>query len=182
MRWCDPVLKSYMIFFFPWRFFSRSRFSQCWPFFFFFFFPRCQWINHCLPSPGPAWKRLSTSGRSVGLDSNVPVLVRGGQDGFYYRGTVKEEIEVSDGFCAIVMGMCNRVSSPPAVLTHHLSLVLQFWFQLVHEIETRSPGQLMLVVMSIHKASNLPDSMQSSLPAAWHAGWASCMQHSLRHQ
>ncbi|KAF1483042.1 hypothetical protein FQV18_0007116, partial [Eudyptula minor novaehollandiae] len=58
---------------------------------------RCQWINHCLPSPGPAWKRLSTSGRSVGLDSNVPVLVRGGQDGFYYRGTVKEEIESERG-------------------------------------------------------------------------------------
>ncbi|KFV99788.1 Uncharacterized protein C11orf16, partial [Fulmarus glacialis] len=51
----------------------------------------------CLPSPGPAWKRLSASGRSVGLDSNVPVLVRGKQDGFYYRGTVKEEIESERG-------------------------------------------------------------------------------------
>ncbi|KAM4777792.1 uncharacterized protein C11orf16 homolog isoform 1-T1 [Cyanocitta cristata] len=51
---------------------------------------RCQWISHCLPSPGPAWKRLGGSG---GLDSNVPVLVRGEQDGFYYRGTVKEEME-----------------------------------------------------------------------------------------
>ncbi|KAM6322042.1 uncharacterized protein C11orf16 homolog [Podargus strigoides] len=51
---------------------------------------RCQWISHCLPSPGPAGKRLSTS---VGLDSNVPVLVRGEQDGFYYRGTVREETE-----------------------------------------------------------------------------------------
>ncbi|KFZ46247.1 Uncharacterized protein C11orf16, partial [Antrostomus carolinensis] len=50
----------------------------------------------CLPSPGPAWKRLSAS-RSVGLDSNVPVLVRGEQDGFYYRGTVKEELEGETG-------------------------------------------------------------------------------------
>ncbi|XP_050754413.1 uncharacterized protein C11orf16 homolog [Gymnogyps californianus] len=58
---------------------------------------RCQWISHCLPSPGPAWKRLSISGRSVGLDSNVPVLVRGEQDGFYYRGTVKEEVESERG-------------------------------------------------------------------------------------
>ncbi|XP_075569419.1 uncharacterized protein C11orf16 homolog isoform X2 [Pelecanus crispus] len=58
---------------------------------------RCQWISCCLPSPGPAWKRRSTSGRSVGLDSNVPVLVRGEQDGFYYRGTVKEEIESERG-------------------------------------------------------------------------------------
>ncbi|KAM6394163.1 uncharacterized protein C11orf16 homolog [Pluvialis apricaria] len=58
---------------------------------------RCQWISHCLPSPGPAWKRLSTLGKSVGLDSNVPVLVRGEQDGFYYRGTVKEEVESERG-------------------------------------------------------------------------------------
>ncbi|XP_074740503.1 LOW QUALITY PROTEIN: uncharacterized protein C11orf16 homolog [Strix uralensis] len=58
---------------------------------------RCQWISHCFPSPGPAWKRLSASGRSVGLDSNVPVLVRGEQDGFYYHGTVKEEIESERG-------------------------------------------------------------------------------------
>uniref|UniRef100_A0A8C3JG80 Chromosome 11 open reading frame 16 n=1 Tax=Calidris pygmaea TaxID=425635 RepID=A0A8C3JG80_9CHAR len=48
-------------------------------------------------SPGAAWKRLSASGRSVGLDSNVPVLVRGEQDGFYYRGTVKEEVEGERG-------------------------------------------------------------------------------------
>ncbi|XP_061236138.1 LOW QUALITY PROTEIN: uncharacterized protein C11orf16 homolog [Neopsephotus bourkii] len=58
---------------------------------------RCQWITHCPPSPDPAWKRLSASGRSVGLDSNVPVLVRREQDGFYYRGTVKEEVENERG-------------------------------------------------------------------------------------
>ncbi|XP_071665020.1 LOW QUALITY PROTEIN: uncharacterized protein C11orf16 homolog [Patagioenas fasciata] len=58
---------------------------------------RCQWLSHCLPSSGPAWKRLSPSGRSVGLDSNVPVLVRREQDGFYYRGTVKEETESDRG-------------------------------------------------------------------------------------
>ncbi|KFQ30038.1 Uncharacterized protein C11orf16, partial [Merops nubicus] len=51
----------------------------------------------CLCSTSPAWKRLSTSGRSVGLGSNAPVLVRGGEDGFYYRGTVKEEIESERG-------------------------------------------------------------------------------------
>ncbi|XP_063188697.1 uncharacterized protein C11orf16 homolog [Chroicocephalus ridibundus] len=58
---------------------------------------RCQWISCCLPSPGPAWERLSASWRPAGLDSNVPVLVRGEQDGFYYRGTVKEEIEGERG-------------------------------------------------------------------------------------
>ncbi|XP_035184580.1 uncharacterized protein C11orf16 homolog isoform X3 [Oxyura jamaicensis] len=58
---------------------------------------RCQRIDHCLPSPGPAWRRLSISGRSAGLDRNVPVLVRGEQDGFYYRGTVKEEMENERG-------------------------------------------------------------------------------------
>ncbi|KAM9556238.1 LOW QUALITY PROTEIN: uncharacterized protein C11orf16 homolog [Guaruba guarouba] len=58
---------------------------------------RCQWITHCPASPEPAWKRLSASGRSVGLDSNIPVLVRGEQDGFYYRGTVKEEVENERG-------------------------------------------------------------------------------------
>ncbi|KFP77827.1 Uncharacterized protein C11orf16, partial [Apaloderma vittatum] len=51
----------------------------------------------CLPSPGPAWNRLSASRRSVGLESNTPVLVRGEQDGFYYHGTVKEEIESERG-------------------------------------------------------------------------------------
>ncbi|XP_021258001.1 uncharacterized protein C11orf16 homolog isoform X2 [Numida meleagris] len=58
---------------------------------------RCQWIGCCLPSPGPAWQRLSTLQRSVILDKNVPVLVRGERDGFYYRGTVKEEIENERG-------------------------------------------------------------------------------------
>ncbi|KAM6308960.1 uncharacterized protein C11orf16 homolog [Aegotheles albertisi] len=58
---------------------------------------RCQWISRCLPSPGPARKRLSALGRSVGLDSNIPVLVRGEQDGFYYRGTVKEGLESERG-------------------------------------------------------------------------------------
>ncbi|XP_054489958.2 uncharacterized protein C11orf16 homolog isoform X2 [Agelaius phoeniceus] len=55
---------------------------------------RCQWISHCLPSPGPAWKSLGESG---GTDSNVPVLARGEQDGFYYPGTVKEGIESERG-------------------------------------------------------------------------------------
>ncbi|KAM6408298.1 uncharacterized protein C11orf16 homolog [Rhynochetos jubatus] len=58
---------------------------------------RCQWISHCLPSPGPAWNRLSKLKGSVGLDSNVPVLMRGEQDGFYYRGTVKEHIKNERG-------------------------------------------------------------------------------------
>ncbi|XP_039563676.1 LOW QUALITY PROTEIN: uncharacterized protein C11orf16 homolog [Passer montanus] len=55
---------------------------------------RCQWISHCLPSLGPAWKSLGDSG---GTDCNVPVLARGEQDGFYYPGTVKEEIESERG-------------------------------------------------------------------------------------
>ncbi|XP_059704860.1 uncharacterized protein C11orf16 homolog isoform X2 [Haemorhous mexicanus] len=53
---------------------------------------RCQWISHCLPSPGPEWKSL---GKSGGTD--VPVLARGEQDGFYYPATVKEEIESERG-------------------------------------------------------------------------------------
>ncbi|XP_027740304.1 uncharacterized protein C11orf16 homolog isoform X1 [Empidonax traillii] len=55
---------------------------------------RCQWISHCLHSSSLAWERL---GRSMCIDSNVPVLVRREQDGFYYRGTVKEEIESERG-------------------------------------------------------------------------------------
>ncbi|XP_066042955.1 uncharacterized protein C11orf16 homolog [Chamaea fasciata] len=55
---------------------------------------RCQWISHCLPSSGPAWKRLGESG---GPESKVPVLARGELDGFYYPGTVKEEIESERG-------------------------------------------------------------------------------------
>ncbi|XP_055578625.1 uncharacterized protein C11orf16 homolog [Falco cherrug] len=58
---------------------------------------RCRWTSHCLPSLGPAWKRLSASWRPVGLDSNTPVLARGEQDGFYYHGTVKEELESERG-------------------------------------------------------------------------------------
>lgn len=34
----------------------------------------------------------------------MPVLARGEQDGFYYPGTVKEEIEVSDGCCVVAGG------------------------------------------------------------------------------
>lgn len=78
---------------------------------------------HCLCSPGPAQKRLSSLGKSMGLGSNVPVLVRGEQDGFYYRGTIKEGAEVSDSCCAVVTGTFKKVSSPPAALLHHLSLV-----------------------------------------------------------
>ncbi|XP_072194927.1 uncharacterized protein C11orf16 homolog [Excalfactoria chinensis] len=57
----------------------------------------CQRIGSCLSSLGPAWQRLSTMQRSVILDKNVPVLVRGEHDGFYYRGTVKEEMENERG-------------------------------------------------------------------------------------
>ena len=42
-------------------------------------------------------------------------------------------------------------------------------FQLVHELENRWPGQLMPVVMSIHKGHDVPDSRLSSPPAAWPA-------------
>lgn len=77
-----------------------------------FFSSRCHWISQCLPSPGPAWKRLGGSG---GTDSNVPVLVRGEQDGFYYQGTVKGELEVSDG--------CRVTGSNP-----HTPPELGFWF------------------------------------------------------
>lgn len=99
MRWSVPVLKPYkMIFFMT----CRICFFQGWPI---FFSSRCQWISHCPPSPGPAWKSLGESG---GTDSNVPVLARGEQDGFYYPGTVKEGIEVSDGCYVIAGSMCNR--------------------------------------------------------------------------
>lgn len=43
------------------------------------------------------------SQRSAILAKNVPVLVRGEHDGFYYHGTVKEEMEVSNSLCAVVM-------------------------------------------------------------------------------
>lgn len=46
---------------------------------------------------------LSMSQRSAILAKNVPVLVRGEHDGFYYCGTVKEEVEVSNSLCAVVM-------------------------------------------------------------------------------
>lgn len=43
------------------------------------------------------------SQRSAILAKNVPVLVRGEHDGFYYRGTVKEEMEVSNSLCVVVI-------------------------------------------------------------------------------
>ncbi|XP_075611212.1 LOW QUALITY PROTEIN: uncharacterized protein C11orf16 homolog [Balearica regulorum gibbericeps] len=72
---------------------------------------------HCVPSPGPAWKRLSAPGRSVGLGCNVPVLVRGEQDGFYYRGTVKEEIESERGMFLVEFAepLVSRGSHPVRV-------------------------------------------------------------------
>uniref|UniRef100_A0A8D2QJP7 DUF4537 domain-containing protein n=1 Tax=Zonotrichia albicollis TaxID=44394 RepID=A0A8D2QJP7_ZONAL len=47
---------------------------------------------------GPAWKSLGELG---GTDSNVPVLARGEQDGFYYPGRVKEEIESERGMLLV---------------------------------------------------------------------------------
>ncbi|OXB80520.1 UNVERIFIED_CONTAM: hypothetical protein H355_016310 [Colinus virginianus] len=51
---------------------------------------RCHCIGCCLPSCGSAWQRLSTS-------QSIPVLVRGEHDGFYYRGTIKKEMENERG-------------------------------------------------------------------------------------
>ncbi|KFV84043.1 Uncharacterized protein C11orf16, partial [Struthio camelus australis] len=47
------------------------------------------------------WKKLSVSERLAGLARNAPVLVRGEHDGFYYRGTVKEELESERGMFLI---------------------------------------------------------------------------------
>ncbi|XP_067151626.1 LOW QUALITY PROTEIN: uncharacterized protein C11orf16 homolog [Apteryx mantelli] len=58
---------------------------------------KCQWISRRLLSPDAAWKGPSVPVRSAALASNVPVLVRGEHDGFYYRGTVKEELESERG-------------------------------------------------------------------------------------
>uniref|UniRef100_A0A8C4JKV3 Chromosome 11 open reading frame 16 n=1 Tax=Dromaius novaehollandiae TaxID=8790 RepID=A0A8C4JKV3_DRONO len=58
--------------------------------------PLTPW-SRCLLSPDAAWKRPSVLARSAALASNVPVLVRGERDGFYYRGTVKEELESEGG-------------------------------------------------------------------------------------
>lgn len=54
------------------------------------------------------------SQRSAILAKNVPVLVRGEHDGFYYRGTVKEEVEVSNSLCAVVMQVytVSQICSP----------------------------------------------------------------------
>ncbi|XP_068801118.1 uncharacterized protein C11orf16 homolog [Struthio camelus] len=62
---------------------------------------RCQWISCCPLSPDAVWKKLSVSERLAGLARNAPVLVRGEHDGFYYRGTVKEELESERGMFLI---------------------------------------------------------------------------------
>ncbi|KAM8807874.1 uncharacterized protein C11orf16 homolog [Eudromia elegans] len=62
---------------------------------------RCRWIQGaggcCLPSPATAWKRPSVLASSAALAGEVPVLVRGERSGFYYLGTVKEELEGERG-------------------------------------------------------------------------------------
>ncbi|KGL84912.1 Uncharacterized protein C11orf16, partial [Tinamus guttatus] len=47
----------------------------------------------CLPAHITVWKRPSVLESSAALARDVPVLVRGEHNGFYYHGTVKEELE-----------------------------------------------------------------------------------------
>lgn len=114
----------------------RIYFFQGWPI---FFSSRGQWISHCLPFPGPARKRL---GRSGGTDINVPVLARGEQDGFYYRGTVKEEIEVSDGCCVVAGGMSSHRSSPHSTWVQRSSFWFSWWDQRTDHQDSRCLSSL----------------------------------------
>lgn len=139
----------------------RIYFFQGWPI---FFSSRCQWISHRLPSPGPAWKRLGGSG---GIDSNVPVLVRGEQDGFYYRGTVKEEIEVSDGCCVVAEGMCNREQSSHTSWVQCSSFWLSWWdWRTDHQASRCLSSPVLVLALGTEPGSASPGAAASSIGAA----------------
>ncbi|XP_029767400.1 uncharacterized protein C11orf16 homolog [Terrapene carolina triunguis] len=53
---------------------------------------RCSWISHCPHFPDTAYKHMKVWEKSVNI-AHVPVLARRESDGFYYLGTIKQEIE-----------------------------------------------------------------------------------------
>ncbi|KAM9149382.1 uncharacterized protein C11orf16 homolog [Pangshura tecta] len=57
---------------------------------------RCSWIGHCPHFPDTACKGLKVWEKSVDV-AHVPVLARRDSDGFYYLGTIKQEIEGKRG-------------------------------------------------------------------------------------
>ncbi|KAH1170693.1 hypothetical protein KIL84_006311 [Mauremys mutica] len=57
---------------------------------------RCSWIGHCPHFPDIACKGLKVWEKSVDI-AHVPVLARRDSDGFYYLGTIKQEIEGKRG-------------------------------------------------------------------------------------
>ncbi|XP_039394704.1 uncharacterized protein C11orf16 homolog isoform X1 [Mauremys reevesii] len=57
---------------------------------------RCSWIGHCPHFPDTACKGLKVWEKSVDI-AHVPVLARRDSDGFYYLGTIKQEIEGKRG-------------------------------------------------------------------------------------
>ncbi|XP_030416270.1 uncharacterized protein C11orf16 homolog [Gopherus evgoodei] len=57
---------------------------------------RCSWIGHCPHFPDTPCKGLKVWEKSVDI-AHVPVLARRESDGFYYLGTIKQEIEGERG-------------------------------------------------------------------------------------
>ncbi|KAM4898255.1 uncharacterized protein C11orf16 homolog [Sylvia borin] len=94
---------------------------------------RCQWIKHCLPSSGPAWRRLGESG---GPENNVPVLARGEQDGFYYPGTVKEEMESERGMFLVEFAkpLVSRGKPPVCVQKTAKDDILEYMNGMKHSL------------------------------------------------
>ncbi|KFV01340.1 Uncharacterized protein C11orf16, partial [Tauraco erythrolophus] len=90
----------------------------------------------CLSSLGLAQKRLSSSGRPEGLDRNVPVLVRGEQDGFYYRGTVKEEVESERGVFLVEFAkpLVSRGRDPVCVQKTAKDDILEYVNRMKHSL------------------------------------------------
>ncbi|KFV70842.1 Uncharacterized protein C11orf16, partial [Dryobates pubescens] len=85
---------------------------------------------------GPAQKRLSTLGSSVGLGSNVPVLVRREQDGFYYRGRIKEEKESGRGMFLVEFAkpLVSRGRHPVCVQKTAKDDILEYVNRMKHSL------------------------------------------------
>ncbi|XP_014372699.2 uncharacterized protein C11orf16 homolog isoform X2 [Alligator sinensis] len=69
---------------------------------------RCSWIRHCPCFPETICKGLMVLEKSMDF-ANVPVLARRESDGFYYRGTIKQEIKEESGMYLI------EFAKPPAL-------------------------------------------------------------------
>ncbi|KYO22053.1 hypothetical protein Y1Q_0000674 [Alligator mississippiensis] len=69
---------------------------------------RCSWIRHCPCFPETICKGLMVLEKSMDF-ANVPVLARRESDGFYYQGTIKQEIKEESGMHLI------EFAKPPAL-------------------------------------------------------------------